>query len=79
VPNPTERDAVDDRRASRQQMAGLRSTLDPAHVRALDAGISAKNFAEIGALMGFTGKRSEREGKSALLAACAVLDCALAA
>lgn len=78
IPNPSDCEASDNRRAARQQMARLRSSLGPAIVRVLDAGISAQNFAEIGVGRGFAGKRAEREGKVALLAACAALDQALA-
>lgn len=49
------------------------------HARVLDVAIHAANFSDVGASLGYSGKTAERRGKSAVMAACKVLDAVLAA
>lgn len=48
--------------------------LSPEHTKALDAALSAKNFAEIGKAFGYSGKTAERQGKRLLRGACEALE-----
>lgn len=65
LPPPSVEDRID-----AERLAGrLRQRLSDEDVAVLDAALEAKNFAEIGALVGHSGKHAQRQGKMMLRAA----------
>lgn len=62
-----------------EESKGLRAQLSRNDARALDLGICAANFSEIGEAYGYKGKTAERQGKQHLLTACKNLSALLTA
>jgi hypothetical protein len=69
----------DDPVADAHEAVAIRKAVAPATADLLDFALVAANMRQIGERLGFSGKHAERQGKLALLNACAELDAILAA
>jgi hypothetical protein len=66
-------DGVGGTLAALQEGAHCRGKLPASTVKAMDAAICARNFAEVGAAFGYRGKNAERRGKQLVREACAAV------